>query len=107
MLRLVSWSERQTAARRHSFQLRQLVLEPRATDHEFADDSHQFIEPVEIDAHDARRSDRRDRLGVAGSWRGLNWSRLERQSISLETCKRCLVGVCHDNKLETQSRRRL
>src|SRR5688572_32964945 len=41
----------------HSFQFRQLVFEPCTTDHEFADDSHQFIEPVEIDAHHARWRD--------------------------------------------------
>src|SRR5215213_350706 len=86
--------------RRHSFQVFQLILEPRTTDHEFADDPHQFVEPIEIDADDACRSERRDRLALFGARRRLNRSRLERQTISLETCPRKFVCLCRDNKLE-------
>ena len=45
---------------RHSFQVFQLLLEACSTDHELADDAHQFVESIEIDAHDARRRNRRN-----------------------------------------------
>ena len=44
-------------------------FEPRAADHEVADDAHQLVEPIEIDAHNARRSDCWNRLDVFGSRR--------------------------------------
>src|SRR5215213_6617613 len=84
----------------HSFQLRYLILKPRTTVHELPDDAHQFVEPVEIDAHNGRRSDRRDWLAVFDSRRGFDWSGLERQTISFKTCKRIFVRDGGNNKLE-------
>src|SRR6185369_15011684 len=46
----------------HAFQLSQLVFEPCATDHQFADDAHQFVEAVELHAHHSGRRNRRHGL---------------------------------------------
>ncbi len=40
--------------RRRSFQVSHLIIEPRTADDEFADNTHQFVEPVEINAHHSR-----------------------------------------------------
>src|ERR1044071_3687867 len=86
--------------RRDSFQLHNLIVKTRATDHELADDAHQLIKPLEINPHNACRRDRSHWLAVFRTRRRFNRSRLERQTISFEICKRCLASIGGDNKLE-------
>jgi len=87
-------------SRRHALQFRHLILEAGTADDEFADDAHQFVEPVEIDAHDACRSDRRNRLRFSCSRRGLDGRRLERQSVCCESGQRRLVCFRRENELK-------
>src|ERR1041385_3169787 len=82
--------------RRDSFELCQLIFKTRATDHELADDAHQLVEPLEIDAHYTRRRERYDRRRFSRSRRRLNRNWFQRQTIRLEICERCLFLVGGD-----------
>ena len=89
------------------------LVEPRAADHEVADDPHQIVEPRQIDAHDVRRLKRAGvvarRPAILGRRRPRRVTarvRFDADAVALATSRRvAVVEVGGDEELERDALR--